>query len=93
MPWRGSIALRERYDLAFANDTDADRHGIVTRGAGLLNPNDYLAASVWYLFRHRPGWRPDAAVGKTIVSSAMIDRVAADSAGGWSRCRWASSTS
>ncbi len=73
----GLIELRERYDLAFANDTDADRHGIVTRSAGLLNPNHYLAASVWYLFRHRPGWRPDAAVGKTIVSSAMIDRVAA----------------
>ena len=73
----GLIELRERYDLAFANDTDADRHGIVTRSAGLLNPNHYLAASIWYLFRHRPGWRPDAAVGKTIVSSAMIDRVAA----------------
>jgi phosphoglucomutase len=73
----GLIALRERYDLAFANDTDADRHGIVTRSAGLLNPNHYLAASIWYLFRHRPGWRPDAAVGKTIVSSGMIDRVAA----------------
>ena len=73
----GLIGLRERFDLAFANDTDADRHGIVTRSAGLLNPNHYLAACIAYLFRHRPGWRADAAVGKTIVSSSMIDRVAA----------------
>ena len=60
----GLIGLRERYDLAFANDPDADRHGIVTRSAGLLNPNHYLAASIWYLFRHRPGWRPDARGGE-----------------------------
>jgi phosphoglucomutase len=73
----GLIRLSERFDLAFGNDTDTDRHGIVTRSRGLLNPNHYLAASVWYLFRNRPGWRKDAAVGKTIVSSAMIDRVAA----------------
>jgi phosphoglucomutase len=71
------VGLRHRYDLAFANDPDADRHGIVTRDAGLLNPNHYLAASVWYLFRHRPRWTPAAAVGKTVVSSSMIDRVAA----------------
>jgi len=73
----GLIALRDRYVLAFANDPDVDRHGIVTRSAGLLNPNHYLATSIWYLFRHRPGWRPDAGVGKTVVSSSMIDRVTA----------------
>jgi len=71
------IGLRDRFDLAFATDPDADRHGIVTRSAGLLNPNHYLAAAIWYLFRHRPGWPGTAAVGKTIVSSSMIDRVAA----------------
>lgn len=71
------IALRDRFDLAFAADPDADRHGIVTRSAGLLNPNHYLAAAVWYLFRHRTEWPGAAAVGKTIVSSSMIDRVAA----------------
>jgi phosphoglucomutase len=70
------VALKDRYDLAFGNDTDADRHGIVTRGQGLLNPNHYLAASVEYLFRNRPGWNPRAAVGKTLVSSSLIDRVA-----------------
>ncbi|MDQ1335856.1 MAG: phosphoglucomutase [Thermodesulfobacteriota bacterium] len=71
------IGLREKFDIAFGNDADADRHGIVTRGAGLLAPNHYLAVSVWYLFQNRPGWNPDAAVGKTLVSSSMIDRVAA----------------
>jgi len=71
------IGLREKFDIAFGNDADADRHGIVTRGAGLLAPNHYLAVSVWYLFQGRPGWNPDAAVGKTLVSSSMIDRVAA----------------
>jgi phosphoglucomutase len=71
------IALRERFDVAFANDPDADRHGIVTRAAGLMNPNDYLAASIWYLFGHRPAWPRTAAVGKTVVTSGMIDRVAA----------------
>jgi phosphoglucomutase len=70
------IGLRERFDVAFACDPDADRHGIVTRGAGLMNPNHYLAASIAYLFRHRPDWPGSAAVGKTIVSSMMIDRVA-----------------
>ena len=69
------IALKNRFDLAFGNDTDTDRHGIVTRDGGLMNPNHYLAVSIDYLFRHRPGWRPDAAVGKTIVSSSIIDRV------------------
>ncbi|MET0905230.1 MAG: phosphoglucomutase, partial [Tardiphaga sp.] len=61
--------------VAFANDTDADRHGIVTRTGGLMNPNHYLATAIDYLFTHRPHWRADAAVGKTIVSSAIIDRV------------------
>jgi phosphoglucomutase len=70
------IALKDRFDVAFGNDTDADRHGIVTRTAGLMKPNDYLAAAIAYLFAHRPGWRSEAAVGKTVVSSAMIDRVA-----------------
>jgi phosphoglucomutase len=78
-PWAmaGLIALRDRFDIAFGNDPDADRHGIVTRESGLLNPNHYLSAAVWYLFQHRPGWRADAAIGKTLVSSSMIDRVAA----------------
>lgn len=71
------IGLKRRYDIAFGNDTDADRHGIVTRTAGLMNPNHYLAAAILYLFTNRPGWRPDAAVGKTVVSSSIIDRVAA----------------
>src|SRR5256886_660256 len=79
-PWAmaGLIALKDRFDVAFGNDADSDRHGIVTRSSGLLAPNHYLAAAVAYLFRHRPGWRADAAVGKTLVSSSMIDRVAAD---------------
>jgi phosphoglucomutase len=70
------IALKDRYDIAFACDTDSDRHGIVTRSSGLLNPNYFLAAAVSYLFRHRPEWPHQAAVGKTVVSSSMIDRVA-----------------
>lgn len=73
----GLIGMKDRFDVAFGNDTDADRHGIVTRGAGLLNPNHYLSAAIDYLFRRRGGWRPDAGVGKTVVSSGMIDRVAA----------------
>jgi len=72
----GLIAIRERFDVAVANDTDSDRHGIVTRSAGLLNPNHYLATAVSYLFSHRDGWPRRAAVGKTVVSSSMIDRVA-----------------
>jgi phosphoglucomutase len=71
------IALKDRYDVAFACDTDHDRHGIVTASAGLMPPNHYLSVAVDYLFRQRTGWRADAAVGKTVVSSAMIDRVAA----------------
>ncbi|MDX1764622.1 MAG: phosphoglucomutase (alpha-D-glucose-1,6-bisphosphate-dependent), partial [bacterium] len=73
----GLIGLKDNFDIAFGNDTDFDRHGIVTRGGGLLNPNHYLSVAIWYLFQNRPGWRPDAAVGKTLVSSSMIDRVAA----------------
>jgi len=71
------IGLKDRFDIAFGNDTDADRHGIVTRTGGLMNPNHYLSAAIWYLFQHRSAWRGDAAVGKTLVSSSMIDRVAA----------------
>ena len=70
------IGLRDKFDVAFANDTDADRHGIVTRSNGLMNPNHYLAAAIAYLFEHRPQWGKNSAVGKTIVSSAIIDRVA-----------------
>jgi phosphoglucomutase len=73
----GLIALREQFDVAFGNDTDNDRHGIVTRSAGLLNPNHYLAVAISYLFSNRPEWRSDAAIGKTVVSSSLIDRVAA----------------
>jgi len=71
------IGMRDRFDLAFGNDTDADRHGVVTRKGGLLPPNHYLAAAISYLFRHRPQWGAHCAVGKTIVSSGVIDRVAA----------------
>jgi phosphoglucomutase len=69
------IDLKDRYDIAFACDTDHDRHGIVTASSGLMPPNHYLSTAIDYLFSHRSGWRPDAAVGKTVVSSAMIDRV------------------
>jgi len=71
------IKLKDRFDIAFGNDPDADRHGIVTQNAGLMNPNHYLSVAVWYLFQNRSGWRQDAAVGKTLVSSSMIDRVSA----------------
>jgi phosphoglucomutase len=70
------VGLKDRFDIAFGNDPDADRHGIVTRTGGLLNPNHYLAAAISYLFSRRPEWRSDAAIGKTIVSSTIIDRVA-----------------
>lgn len=70
------IALKDKYDIAFGNDSDYDRHGIVTPSVGLMNPNHYLAVSVEYLFSHRPNWPKGAAVGKTLVSSSMIDRVA-----------------
>jgi phosphoglucomutase len=69
------VALKDRFDVAFGNDPDADRHGIVTPSAGLMNPNHYLAAAIDYLLEHRPAWSREAAVGKTLVSSGMIDRV------------------
>ena len=72
------VGLKDKFNIAFGNDPDADRHGIVTPSAGLLNPNHFLAVAIQYLFQNRPQWRSDAAVGKTLVSSAMIDRVAAD---------------
>ncbi|PWT96863.1 MAG: phosphoglucomutase, alpha-D-glucose phosphate-specific [Terriglobia bacterium] len=72
----GLIALKDKFDVSFACDTDHDRHGVVTRSAGLLNPNHYLAAAISYLFANRRGWRGEAGVGKTMVSSSMIDRVA-----------------
>ncbi len=72
------VALKDNFDIAFGNDPDYDRHGIVTKSASLLNPNHYLAVAIHYLFTHRDGWRKDAAIGKTLVSSSMIDRVAAD---------------
>jgi phosphoglucomutase len=70
------IGLKDQYDVAFACDTDHDRHGVVTRSGGLMEPNHYLSLLVDYLFRHRPQWSADAAVGKTVVSTALIDRVA-----------------
>ena len=72
----GLIDLKDRFDIAFGNDTDCDRHGIVTPTAGLMNPNHYLAVAIWYLFQNRPAWGSSVAVGKTLVSSAMIDRLA-----------------
>jgi len=71
----GLVAHKDEYDIVTANDADADRHGIVTPDAGLMNPNHYLSAAIDYLFSHRDGWSPNAAVGKTVVSSSMIDRV------------------
>jgi phosphoglucomutase len=71
------IGMRDRFDVAFANDTDADRHGIVTKSGGLMNPNHYLATCIAYLFANRPDWTNARAVGKTIVSSGIIDRVVA----------------
>ncbi len=75
---QGLVALKDRFDLAFANDTDSDRHGIVTPSAGLMNPNHVLAVAIRYLIAHREGWRAGASIGKTLVSSSMIDRVVAD---------------
>jgi len=71
------IRMRDKFDVAFANDTDADRHGIVARSNGLMNPNHYLAVAISYLYENRPGWSSSCAVGKTVVSSGIIDRVAA----------------
>ena len=79
-PWAmaGLVGLKDRFDVAWGNDPDADRHGIVTPGAGLLNPNHYLAVAISYLLTHRPAWSRTARVGKTLVSSALIDRVVAE---------------
>ncbi|MCX4245143.1 phosphoglucomutase (alpha-D-glucose-1,6-bisphosphate-dependent) [Paraliomyxa miuraensis] len=79
-PWAMAslVGLKDRYDIAFGNDTDYDRHGIVTKSAGLLNPNHYLAVAIEYLFGHRPQWPKEAMIGKTLVSSSMIDRVASE---------------
>jgi phosphoglucomutase len=74
----GLVGLKDRFRVAFANDPDADRHGIVTPSAGLLNPNHYLAVAIHYLVSHRPEWPAQAVIGKTLVSSSMIDRVASD---------------
>ncbi len=71
----GLVGLKDKFDISFANDTDADRHGIVTRSIGLMNPNHYLAVAIHYLLENRPGWPKEAAVGKTLVSSGLIDRV------------------
>jgi phosphoglucomutase len=74
----GLVALKDSFDVAWGNDPDADRHGIVTRSVGLMNPNHYLAVAIGYLLRHRPQWPTNAAVGKTLVSSSLIDRVVDD---------------
>ena len=71
------IGLKDKFDIAFGNDPDYDRHGIVTRSVGLMNPNHYLAVAIWYIFQNRAGWGKDVAIGKTLVSSSIIDRVAA----------------
>jgi phosphoglucomutase len=71
------VGLKDQFDIAWGNDTDYDRHGIVTRSVGLMNPNHYLATAIWYLFQNRPDWGSEVAIGKTLVSSSMIDRVAA----------------
>lgn len=70
------VKLKDDYDIAFGNDTDSDRHGIVTRSVGLMNPNHFLSVAIWYLFTQRSGWSANSAIGKTLVSSSMIDRVA-----------------
>ena len=79
-PWAmaGLVGLKDKFDIAFGNDPDADRHGIVTPSIGLLNPNHYLAVAIGYLLKHRPGWSTGCAIGKTLVSSGLIDRVVGD---------------
>jgi phosphoglucomutase len=72
------IELKDKYDIAFGNDPDGDRHGIVTPSTGLMNPNHYLSVAIWYLFHNRSGWSKDVAIGKTLVTSSMIDRIAGD---------------
>jgi phosphoglucomutase len=78
-PWAmaGLVQLKDRFDIAFGNDPDADRHGIVTHSLGLLNPNHYLAVAIRYLLANRPKWPLTAVVGKTLVSSCLLDRVVA----------------
>ena len=71
------VKLKDQFDIALGNDSDYDRHGIVTRSVGLMNPNHFLSVAIWYLFQNRPGWGEEVAIGKTLVSSSMIDRVAA----------------
>ncbi len=71
----GLIDMKDSFDIAFGNDPDFDRHGIVTKTGGLMNPNHYLSVAIWYLFQNRENWRPDAIIGKTLVSSSMIDRI------------------
>lgn len=71
----GLIDMKDSFDIAFGNDPDFDRHGIVTKTGGLMNPNHYLSVAIWYLFQNRGNWRPDAIIGKTLVSSSMIDRI------------------
>ncbi len=87
------VGLKDRFQIAFACDTDHDRHGIVTKSAGLLPPNHYLSVAISYLLQHRPRWRPEAAIGKTLVSSQMIDRVTANLAASSMRCRLVSNGS
>jgi phosphoglucomutase len=70
------VRIKDEYDIAFGNDTDSDRHGIVTPSTGLMNPNHFLSVAIWYLFTNRSGWPSTSAIGKTLVSSSMIDRVA-----------------
>ena len=85
------IERKDSFDVAFANDTDADRHGIVTRTGGLMNPNHYLAVAIDYLFQNRPRWPATAAIGKTAVSSSLIDRVSRRLGRRLMKCPWGSS--
>ena len=87
------VAMKDDYDIAFGNDVDFDRHGIVTPSVGLMNPNHYLAVAIWYIFQHRPDWSKEAAVGKTLVSSSIIDKVVKRSVAIYAKCRSASSGS
>jgi hypothetical protein len=87
------VKLKDQFDIAFGNDSDYDRHGIVTRSVGLMNPNHFLSVAIWYLFQNRPGWGEEVGIGKTLVSSSMIDRVAAHLNASCARCRSVSSGS
>ena len=86
----GLVGFKDRYTVAFANDPDSDRHGIVTPTSGLMNPNHFLAVAIRYLLTNRPEWSTKSAVGKTLVSSSMIDRVLAKLGGNCTKCQWAS---